>query len=78
MIKTNSTFRLIWDGVITLLAIINLFIIPLEVAWSGDYTKAADYIVTDYIVDILFLIDIILNFRTTIIDKYGEEVADPK
>lgn len=71
IIRTNSKFRLYWDGLITFLAIVNLFIIPLEVAWIPKYSETLSYIVFDYIVDILFLIDIVLNFRTTIMDKYG-------
>ena len=35
-------------------------------------------IVADKIVDLLFVIDIIINFRTTYISGKGEEVFDPK
>lgn len=32
----------------------------------------------DYLIDFIFFIDILLNFRTTALNKFGDEIYDPK
>ena len=34
-------------------------------------------VILDYIVDVMFIIDIFINFRTTFVDVHDEVVSDP-
>ena len=52
--------------------------IPLEVAFPTKFRNEIWYHLLDYFVDIIFLVDIFVNFRTTVVNKYGEEIDDPK
>ncbi len=60
--------RLIWDWIILLLVCYIAIMVPFSVAFkTHDHTK--QLIVADTIVEIFFIIDIVINFRTTYIDK---------
>jgi hypothetical protein len=58
--------------------IINIIFVPFEVAFKPSFKTNAGYIAFDYIFDIFFLIDIIINLRTSYMDENGLEVFDPK
>lgn len=60
------------------LAIWNCCFIPFDIAFDPLIADNAGMIVLDYLIDILFVIDIVINFRTTYINSKGEEVYDPK
>ena len=66
-----------------LLALYNCIMIPLNVAFSDSLTTESISTrvqsIVDLIIDILFLTDIIFNFRTTFINpKTNMEVTDTK
>jgi len=52
-----------------LLAIWNCIIIPFDVSFGSDQEESTLYSAFNIFVDLCFLTDIILNFRTTIVDK---------
>lgn len=51
--------------------------IPIEIAFKTTYEHNAGYSFIDWFVDVMFLFDILLNFRTTML-KNGIEIDDPK
>jgi len=55
----------------------NCVYIPVELAFT-TVEKVTAHCVIDYMVDILFLIDIIINFRTTYYDANNELVMVPR
>ena len=62
-----------------LLAVYNSFTIPLQVAFHLHSMDHPVYILVDVIINIVFICDMLVNFRTTFIDEEsGEEVTDPK
>ena len=62
-----------------LLAVYNSFTIPLQVAFHLHSMDHPVYILVDVIINIVFICDMLVNFRTTFIDEEsGEEVIDPK
>ena len=63
-----------WDLYVMLLAVWNCVSIPFEVAFDPDEPPV--YVLINQICDISFAIDIILNFRTTFLNKYGVEEID--
>ena len=79
MIKYDSKYKLAWDGCILALAILNSFLIPFSLAFTPPFSETNGMDAFSKIVDAIFMIDIILNFRTTILSKKtGEEIKDPK
>ena len=54
-----------------------LILVPVEVAWEPPLVKYAAYIALEYLIDVIFLLDIFVNLRTTVVIN-GEEVIDPK
>jgi hypothetical protein len=74
MIRFSSPYRFLWDSFIILLALFKALVIPFEIAFNPGFMKTIGYEFIEYFIDVLFLIDILINFRTTILNKYGEEI----
>lgn len=76
MFHHNSKFRMRWDLYIIGLALYNCVTIPYEVAFNTKFTDHWSLAVINYIVDICFFLDVVMNFRTTYINnKTGSEVT---
>jgi hypothetical protein len=61
------------------LAIYNSFSIPIYVTFKPPAAEEPPAVAIDFIIDMLFMFDIFLNFRTTFLHpKTGEEIFDPK
>ena len=70
---------MIWDIVIMFFAFVTAVIVPFDVAWNvAELTGIQELAVIDLFSFLLFLVDIILSFRTTIVNKFGEEIKNPK
>ena len=75
--KHNSQFRLNWDLFIMLLAIYNCISIPFSSAFDPD--TIIYYEIFETIIDVLFAVDVIINFRTSFVHpKTGLEVVEGK
>ncbi|XP_048113626.1 potassium voltage-gated channel subfamily H member 2a isoform X2 [Alosa alosa] len=82
-----SPFKAVWDWVILLLVIYTAIFTPYSAAFLlSDAEEAAmqhcgyscsPLNVVDLIVDILFILDIIINFRTTYVNSNDEVVSHP-
>ncbi|XP_071505770.1 voltage-gated delayed rectifier potassium channel KCNH1-like isoform X1 [Diadema antillarum] len=73
------TFKTIWDWVILVLTFYTAVAVPFNVTFSTDSTPDfMTLVVIDGIVDIVFFIDVILNFHTTFVGPSGEVVSEPK
>jgi hypothetical protein len=78
MIKGSGDFRKHWDILIIILAIYNSITIPLTIAFEPKDMSVTSFQILDSVIDLVFLIDIIITFRTTYIDtKIGREIIDP-
>lgn len=79
IIRSNSSFRLRWDLFIMLLAIFNCIVAPVNVAYQPQFMNEWYFVVLNSIIDFLFFVDIVVNFRTAFLHfKTGDEVSDPK
>ena len=81
VIVSFHLFRYYWDLVIMIILAINMVILPLNIAFFYD-NSLPTWIVFHSISDVLFLTDIVLNFRTGYKeDKNGYRmkfILDPK
>ncbi|XP_067933844.1 potassium voltage-gated channel subfamily H member 6-like [Watersipora subatra] len=78
-----SPFKAIWDWLILILVLYTAIVTPYVAAfllhkepveWQKGITTDP-LAITDLIVDILFILDIIINFRTTYVNKHEEVVS---
>ncbi|XP_044305528.1 potassium voltage-gated channel subfamily H member 3 [Varanus komodoensis] len=78
-----GTFKAGWDGLILLATLYVAVTVPYSVCFSGTKDEGlpeaarAPPSVCDLSVEILFILDIVLNFRTTFVSKSGQVVFDP-
>lgn len=74
----NSKFRIRWDLWIITLVMYNALETPLELAFEQDFTSLG-IVLFGYIVDLFFITDMAINFRTTFInEKTGLEEKKPR
>ena len=79
--RHNSKFRMNWDLIVIVLAIYNCISIPYEVAFEDSLFIYRQWVMdtVNYMIDIAFGMDVVLNFRTTYINsKTGTEVIDAR
>ncbi|CAG0879230.1 unnamed protein product [Cyprideis torosa] len=71
-------FKAIWDWIILILTFYTAIMVPYNVAFKNKTSEDVSLLVVDSIVDVIFFIDIVLNFHTTFVGPGGEVVSDPK
>jgi CRP-like cAMP-binding protein len=69
----HGNFKKMWTLSVLLLVVYSAIIIPLELAFPGENFSSD---VTSTVVDIIFIFDVVLSFRTTYVDPNGDEVFD--
>ena len=81
-----SPFKAVWDWLILILVIYTAIFTPYVAAFllneeghtGGKVSRYNDPLtIIDLIVDIMFIIDILINFRTTYVNKNDEVVSHP-
>ncbi|KAI6201258.1 Ion transport and Cyclic nucleotide-binding domain containing protein [Aphelenchoides besseyi] len=80
-----SPFKAVWDWIILLLVIYTAIFTPYVAVFllreSQENSRRARFSepleIIDLIVDIMFIVDIIINFRTTYVNDNDEVVSDP-
>ena len=79
LIYQTESIRVRWDIAIITLALYNTFLDPYLMAFGVDAMPNMLAALIDTAIDIAFMVDIYLNFRTSHIDSYtGEEIIDRK
>ncbi len=71
------TFKTTWDWVILILTFYTAILVPYNVSFKTKQNNLV-WLVLDSVVDVIFLVDIVLNFHTTFVGPGGEVVSDPK
>mmetsp|Transcript_99790 Transcript_99790/g.137269 ORF Transcript_99790/g.137269 Transcript_99790/m.137269 type:complete len:292 (-) Transcript_99790:372-1247(-) len=89
-VSVNNKWRQLWDYFIIFVAIYSTFMIPISLAFNPfkevvvnedgtTYEKTADwYTAIDTITTCIYFADIVVQFRTSYINNYGEEIFDLK
>ncbi|XP_018654495.1 putative voltage-gated potassium channel [Schistosoma mansoni] len=79
-LKHYSVFKAVWDWIILALIIYTAIFTPYVTVFlmntGNKYAKLIS--VMDILVDVMFIIDILINFRTTYVNKNDEVVSHPK
>lgn len=68
IIKAQGINRLRWDFVIITLAVYQAVTIPISIAFAPDDFSSPTMKTIDSIIDLVFCMDIVLNFRTSFIE----------
>lgn len=75
MIKYNHPYKIKWDLIVMILATYNTIVIPIAVSFEPEELDNSFFFWLDSAVDVMFFIDILINFRYAYIHpKTGEEV----
>ena len=77
--KIHDSFRIKWDLLIIILSTWNIIFIPINAAFEPQILESIAFDLINSVIDIIFIIDVFVNFRMTYIDpKTGEEEWDTK
>ncbi|KAM4529089.1 voltage-gated delayed rectifier potassium channel KCNH5-like [Fundulus diaphanus] len=71
------TFKTTWDWVILILTFYTAIMVPYNVSFRTKHNNLA-WLVVDSVVDVIFLVDIVLNFHTTFVGPAGEVISDAR
>ncbi|XP_059403504.1 potassium/sodium hyperpolarization-activated cyclic nucleotide-gated channel 3-like [Carassius carassius] len=78
IIHPYSDFRFCWDLLMLLLMVGNLIVLPVGITFFKD-ENTPPWIMFNVVSDTLFLVDLVLNFRTGIVKEDSTEILlDPK
>ncbi|XP_067278414.1 potassium/sodium hyperpolarization-activated cyclic nucleotide-gated channel 1-like [Pseudorasbora parva] len=80
VLNPRSHFRQYYLAFMVVFSFVNLITVPLDIAFSDDMHDTAHkyWIAFNLLSDILFCIDIGLNFRIGILNEDGQAILDPK
>lgn len=77
--RIHGRAKINWDIFIMILAVVNCFQIPYQVAFSENDNSNVAIDILNYFVDVFFILDVVINFRTSFVNTYtGLEITDPK
>ena len=68
MLKGAGVNRLKWDFFIMFVAVYQAITIPIQISFEPEFFNSPMTKTLTSLIDLIFLVDIILNFRTTYID----------
>ncbi|XP_071080038.1 voltage-gated delayed rectifier potassium channel KCNH1-like isoform X2 [Haliotis cracherodii] len=71
-------FKTIWDWIILVLTFYTAIMVPYNAAFKIKTMDQLPLLVIDSMVDVVFFVDIVLNFHTTFVGPSGEVISDPK
>lgn len=79
ILSINDARKTQWDLFVMILATFNVFVIPLDVGFQPESFQSFFFKFLNWVIDIFFLIDILISFRTTYInERTGAEVKEVK
>ena len=79
MISQNDPRKTQWELFVIVLALYNAFSIPFELSFDPVVMQGANFLILNTIIDIIFAMDIFIQFRTTFYHPItGDEIKDLK
>ena len=73
-----SMFKAKWNWLILLLTFYTAVMVPYNVAFHNKTRDSPAILVIDSVVDVVFFVDILINFHTTFVGPAGEVISDPR
>ncbi len=67
-------FRWYWDVLVVMLLLFTVAVLPVSIAFYSDDQLRPEWLSVNILVDVLFLSDIVVNFRTGIMTTDTETV----
>ena len=64
-----------WDYLIITVALYSIVVIPVQIGINPNLLGRA-YFYIDILTFVLYVLDLLINLRTTYIDNFGEEIRD--
>uniref|UniRef100_A0A8C2FVX4 Hyperpolarization activated cyclic nucleotide-gated potassium channel 1 n=1 Tax=Cyprinus carpio TaxID=7962 RepID=A0A8C2FVX4_CYPCA len=78
IIHPYSDFRFYWDLIMLIMMMGNLIIIPVGITFFSEQTTTS-WLIFNVASDTIFLVDLVMNFRTGIVNEESSEIIlDPK
>lgn len=74
ILSATSAVKLRWDLAVILMSLYSALFVPLELGFQIDQYEVVK--VVDYCVNVLFALDIIVNFRSSYLNELNDEVKD--
>lgn len=78
LLYPDSNFKANWDLIVSLILLATCILTPLNFAFQDDLDQIAGIVATNYIIDILFFFDIIINFNSVVQDSQSNNISDRK
>jgi len=79
MFKVGHPYKVKFDLLIIALSCYNAFSIPLQISYEPAFLETRYFFWVDFVINILFAVDILVNFRSAYTDqKTGEDIMDAK
>lgn len=79
IVMMNEPWRVKWDLFVIVLAIWNSISVPFDLAFKPLILQHPALQAINWVIDALFVVDIVINFRTSFINNLnGEEVTEAK
>eukprot|EP00854_Cymbomonas_tetramitiformis_P009957 gene9957-11789_t len=76
LLPPTSAGKQRWDLMMTAFVLYNCVFIPLQIAFEVNPTNPQ--LIADNVIDSLFIFDIVINFRTALLDEYSEYIVGKK
>ena len=78
ILRLNHPYRIKWDLIVMALSIWNSISTPIEISFEKTIFEEEGIHIFNSVVDAIFIIDILINFRTSYINPLnGDEVIKP-
>lgn len=73
LIYPNDSYKSKWDILVIICAVYNSFQIPFDVAFKPEILSSPFFKIIDFVIDSIFLLDMIITFRLVYINEKGDE-----
>ena len=71
LIRPNDNLKFKWDILVIIGAVFNCICIPGQLAYNPYWMESSIYGFINNVIDFIFILDIIVSFRTTYVDDMG-------
>ena len=78
MLYPDDTFYIYWDMFISFILLVSCLITPLNFAFQAELEAIEWYVLMGWIIDLIFLVEIFINYNSSYVDIYGDVIDNRK